>query len=273
MQPRENSSLRCAVILADEDANGSTLGHSLRRLEKLLPPERIFTAVSRDHLRHPELTQQLSSRPKGTVITQPEIKETGLSILLPLMHLAKRFPKSTVAVFPLDPLIGEEDLFMAYLAHVFCVVEEDPSRLVLLGIEADKAESKYGYIVPDGTDGVPENSDIRRVSRFVEKPEANMARELTLQGALWNTMIMVSRTETLLNLARGVAPKLYESFEPIVTAIGTRNGRQVVEEAHRHMECVNFSQGFLETLQLHNPSCLWVLPVRGASFTKIGYWT
>jgi mannose-1-phosphate guanylyltransferase len=41
---------------------------------------------------------------------------------------------------------------------------------------------------------------IRRVARFVEKPTRRIARELVDSGALWNTMVMIVKVRTLLQM-------------------------------------------------------------------------
>ena len=41
------------------------------RAERLIPSDRLFTVVSRDHLDHPEVRRQLAHRPSGTVVLQP----------------------------------------------------------------------------------------------------------------------------------------------------------------------------------------------------------
>jgi mannose-1-phosphate guanylyltransferase len=87
------------------------LEHTLHRAEKLISPERLFTVVCRDHLDH---ARQIASRPKGTVIIQPENKETGPGLLLPLAHLCKHYPDSLV-ILPSDHFISEEDLFMDHV--------------------------------------------------------------------------------------------------------------------------------------------------------------
>ncbi|MBI3812149.1 MAG: hypothetical protein HY283_08095, partial [Nitrospirae bacterium] len=38
----------------------SMLEHTFHRAEKLIPSDRLFTVVDRDHLKHPEVGQQLS---------------------------------------------------------------------------------------------------------------------------------------------------------------------------------------------------------------------
>ena len=130
----------------------SMLERTLRRSEKLIPAEQILTVVSKEHLRHDEVQRQLADRADGTVIIQPENRETGPGLLLPLMHLYKRCPEAILAVFPSDHFIVEEDRFMDHVKLAAQAVEQDPSKIVLLAIVADKPEVEYGYIVPSQND-------------------------------------------------------------------------------------------------------------------------
>jgi mannose-1-phosphate guanylyltransferase len=126
----------------------SMLEQSFDRAEKLIPAERLFTIASRSHLNYFEAGKQLAARPAHTVILQPLNRETAPGVLLPLMHIYKRFPRATVAVFPSDHFIWEEDLFMAYVELAFQWVEQDPSAIVLMGTKPTQPDPEYGYIVP-----------------------------------------------------------------------------------------------------------------------------
>lgn len=70
------------------------LEHTWDRCQQLIPPERLLTVVSQGHLIYPEVGQQLSGRPPGTVI-----------------------------VLPSDHFIVEEECFMAHVAMAFRTVE------------------------------------------------------------------------------------------------------------------------------------------------------
>ncbi|MGH7770231.1 MAG: sugar phosphate nucleotidyltransferase [Candidatus Binatia bacterium] len=249
----------------------SMLEHTFGRVEKVIPCERVFTVVSQDHLLYPAVTRQLSSRSKGTVIAQPENKDTGPGVLLPLMHLAKQHPDCTVAVFPSDHFVLEEDLFMNHVSFAFQVVERNPSLLVLLGIEPSDPEPEYGYVLPhgDGNEKSPGLS-IRRVSQFIEKPERDAARSLIFRGGLWNTMVMVVKVRTLLDIASDLAPELYASFEEVFKAIGSRKEKSRIREIYRQLKPGNFSRGILEMLPLTHPSCLSVLAVRDVLWSDWG---
>lgn len=248
----------------------SMLEHTLHRAEKLISPNRLFTVVSREHLRYPEVQRQLSARPEETVVVQPKNKETAPGLLLPLMRLYKRYPDSTVVVFPSDHFIVEEDLFMHHVSLAFRVVESDPSLVIILGIEPNGAEPEYGYILADeDVENLPPLG-VRRVRLFIEKPKAHAAQELVRRGAFWNTMVMVFRAETFLALVRSAAPALYAAFRRIWEANGTSNELHVVEEAYRRMEPLNFSKGFLQALPPQHRSRLSVLPVRGVFWSDWG---
>lgn len=248
----------------------SMLEHTLDRVEKLIPPQRTFTVVAEAHLADPWVRRQLFSRPRRRVVAQPENRDTGPGVLLPLMHLYKRYPDSSVAIFPSDHFIVEEDLFMAHVGMAFHAVELNPSLLVLLGIKPDQPESEYGYILPDGEQKSVEQMDIFKVKRFVEKPNPETAAELILQGGLWNTMVMVARTRTLLDIMRDVSPDHHDAFQQILKAIGRRDERERVRNIYRCLKPMDFCKDLLADLPLRHPSLLSVLSVHGVFWSDWG---
>ena len=124
----------------------SMLQHTFDRAERLIPRRKILTVVTKHHLA-PEVCRQLADRAPGTVIVQPENKDTGPDILLPLTYLHKRCPEATLAVFPSDHFILEEDRFIDHVSLAARAVHHDPSQIVLLAMEAQWAETDYGYVV------------------------------------------------------------------------------------------------------------------------------
>ncbi|MBI2349128.1 MAG: NTP transferase domain-containing protein [Deltaproteobacteria bacterium] len=248
----------------------SMLEHTFDRAERVIAPERLFAVVGRDHLRHPDVRMQLSGRPSGAVVVQPENRETAPGILLPLMHLCSRYPDPVVAVFPSDHFVLHEELFMAHVDLAYRVVERYPSYLVLLGMEPDRPEPEYGYILPGDRWSRLGPLAVRKVARFVEKPNPGSARELIEGGGLWNTMVMVFRAGAMLELVRQQEPLLYGAFLRISQALGTERERSAIEESYRQMEAVNFSRAVLEPVSRLEASPLLVLPVRGVLWSDWG---
>ncbi|HEY6364620.1 MAG TPA: sugar phosphate nucleotidyltransferase [Candidatus Binatia bacterium] len=248
----------------------SMLEHTFSRAQKMIPAERLFTVVSESHLRHPEVTRQLSSRPARCIIEQPDNRDTGPGLLLPLAHLYRRYPYSTVVVFPSDHFVLEEDRFMAYVDQAFRVVEQDPAKLVLLGMHPSEAEPEYGYIVPGEKFYGPPGLGAYEVSRFIEKPHPYVARDLISEGGLWNTLVMIFRTKFFLKEIDRINPRLFGFFERIWNAIGSASAVDVVKKIYAQAHPVNLSKGFLEILALDRPSRLVVLPVRGVCWSDWG---
>jgi mannose-1-phosphate guanylyltransferase len=245
----------------------SMLEHTFQRVERLLAREHIFAVIARHHLKHAEVRQQTGKRPDGTVVPQPENRETGPGLLLPLMHVLKRYPNATVAVFPSDHFVLQEKLFMEYVRSAFEAVEKFPTKIVFLGVEPTHLEPEYGYIVSDSAES-SWSSPIQSIKTFVEKPDAALAEHMISLGGLWNTMVMVFKPRNLLNLIALSAPMLHRSFKRIFRALGTSREARVIEENYRSMQCVNFSKDLLEAFDTH--AQLSVVPIKGVFWSDWG---
>jgi mannose-1-phosphate guanylyltransferase len=239
----------------------SMLEHTFGRAERLISRPNIITIVSKTHLQHIAVRRQLASRVPGTVIVQPANKETGPGILLPLMHIYKRSPEAIVSVFPSDHFILEEERFLDHVELAARAVAHNPDRIVLLAVEAHSAEQDYGYVVPGAHAGEIDLHGTRRVARFVEKPNARAARELVDAGAFWNTMVMVLKIKTLLQMIESIAPDTHRQFSRIFAAVATSHERSTVEAVYHKLQPMNFSRDILENIARACGDAISVLPV------------
>ena len=294
MRTSSDSPVRCGIVLAGGDGTRlrpfvqqlrlepipkqyvnfigtrSMFEHTFSRAEKLIPRRRLFSVVNENHFSFPEARRQIGTRPRDTVVIQPENKETAPGILLPLLQLYKQSPNAAVAIFPSDHFILEEDIFVSYLAMALWMVERDPSRLILLGAEPNDAETEYGYILPREHVGAAASCDLQYVDRFIEKPALSVARQLILRGALWNTMVLVAHAKTLLDLMRCLIPELYHSLSEISDANDNRNEAERKRNIYAALKPVNFSQAVLEKLPVNDPGRLSVLPMPGVFWSDWG---
>lgn len=247
----------------------SMLEHTLERAERFASTERVFTILNKSHLVFPEVRRQLKDRAAGTVITQPENKETAPGILLSLLHIAKRYPNAIVTVLPSDHFILEEEELLRQLNLAQLIVKRQPSRVMLLGIDPDREESEYGYIVP-GSKLRRRQNPLFQISSFVEKPDYEAARNLTRSGALWNTMMMVFRTNVMIELISDLSPTLFDVFRPVYDAIGTADEETAVAAAYRDLPSINFSKEILERMARDPASNLVAFSVRNVLWSDWG---
>ncbi|HTN73483.1 MAG TPA: sugar phosphate nucleotidyltransferase [Methylomirabilota bacterium] len=296
VKPNEssNSAVRCGIILSAGDGRRmrdfvyrqrgdhlpkqyinfigkrSMLEHTFERAEKLIPAQRLFVVIAKEHLQFDAVRRQIASRPRQCVVIQPQNKDTGPGLLLPLLYVYKQYPEAAVAVFPSDHFILEEDLFIQHVDRAFRVVESDGSRIVLLGMEPNEPDPEYGYIVPGETIDDPGLDGARKVEMFVEKPSAEAAKKIIKRRALWNTLVFVVRCHTLLQAIQRATPELYRSFEPIQNAIGTADEQRVIEEVYHKLPSLNFSKGVLEALSFEHRQALAVIPVSRVTWSDWG---
>jgi mannose-1-phosphate guanylyltransferase len=248
----------------------SMIEHTFDRVERLIPRERVLTVVTSHHLLSGEVRRQLSDRAKGTVIVQPENRDTGPGILLPLTYLHKHCPEATVALFPSDHFILEEDRFMDHVNLAVRAIDHDPSQIVLLAMEAQWAETEYGYVVPADSNGYIDLCGCRKTAHFVEKPDLAEARLLVAAGALWNTMIMVFRVETLLRYVQTLYPKIARLYGSLEEVIGTKSETARIDEIYRSIRPLNFSKDILEKISVGFPQAVSVLPVLQVTWSDWG---
>lgn len=248
----------CAVV-----DSRSMLEHTLARVERLIPRERILVVVSQHH--QTEVTQHLAHWPAENVIFQPANRDTAPGILLPLTHISQRDPLATVTVFPSDHFVGKEDFFLTAVERAVAEVQHCPRQLVLLGAQPEQAEGDYGWIEPAKHDSSQES---RAVLRFIEKPSRAQADELMARGAFWNTFVFAARATTLWAMVRQVAPDLADAFGYIgrVLRLCSSYAPRFTERAYKRMRAVNFSSGVCEPLV----SWLRVLPLPDVGWSDWG---
>jgi mannose-1-phosphate guanylyltransferase len=247
----------------------SMIEHTFRRAERLIPRERLFTVVHQFHMNYAAVHAQLGRRHPGTVVAQPQNKDTGPGVLLPLVHLLKRYPNAVVAVFPSDQFVADEDRLTRHIRLASVIVERHPSRLLLLGMTPEYPEPEYGYIVPE-KQRVSDGWGICGVAEFVEKPSLARARDMIGRGALWNTMLMVFHAGALFQRISDLRPDMHREFETIRAAIGTPRQSAVLREAYGRIDAVNMSRDLLEPLSRQGDGAIGVLPVSQVGWSDWG---
>lgn len=242
----------------------SMLRHTIDRARMILLDSRILTVITKHHMPYAE--KDLYDRPKGTVIVQPESRDTGPGILLPLLHIYRSDPRALVVIFPSDHFIHSEERFMGYVRAALYFTNAFPGYINLLGIPARGTEKGYGWIEPGRILGSRFGMDLYRVNGFLEKPALNTLSRISCHNYLWNTFTLVGRISTFLNLVQLRMPMVYNSMQRIVNVLGTADEERTTGEVYRMLPPVNFSHYILERSVEH----LSVIPVRDVYWSGWG---
>ncbi len=236
------------------------LEQTLRRVALKIEPTLTSVVVTRSHERL--YAPILADMPLRSLVVQPQNRGTAPAILYSLLRLAETAPRARVAIFPCDHYVDDDREFMGHVEMALSASALRPELTVLLGIAPQYAESAYGWIEPGSAVA---DTQLFTVRRFSEKPPADLARELTGRGCLWNSFVMVGELSTLLSLFRIALPELYLAFKKICSIVDTSLVEKTIGRRY-----ADRSTGFSEQVLADRAVNLAVLPVRGVEWSDLG---
>lgn len=223
--------------------NRSLLQHTWDRADRITNPERKMTVIAQDHFR--EVLSQAEHRTCGRVIGQPHNCGTAAGIFLPLTYIRAQDPYATVVLYPAGHFVFPETRLIDTVEKAIQATTILDDRIMLLGVRPTSLELEYGWIEPGGPLGWSGGLGVRRVHDFLEKPNAVQGLAARANGALWNTLIMAAKVETLWRLGWKCMPEVMERFEQLEKVIGTSLEGSLLREIYQDMPRRDFSSDLL----------------------------
>jgi len=186
----------------------SLLRATWERQGDLVDAEHVLVVTS-EELR-PACQAELNELPDDAFLAEPIGRNTAASAAWAAVEVARRNPSAVLAVLPADHVIQDKEAYRKSLrSAIELAANEDV--LVTFGIQPTEPATGYGYIEAGAEHG---DAGFRRVTRFVEKPDASRAEEFLAAGSfLWNSGIFIWRAEVLLDAFRRHAPEILEPIE------------------------------------------------------------
>ena len=236
---------------------GASLMHeTLDRALSITDPEHVVTIVADTHRRW--WRPMTAALPGRNVIAQPRNRGTGNGILLPLLHIVNRDPDARIVILPSDHYIRRESVLRGSLRRAVRELERYERELVLLGISPEEPDPELGYIQPASGDG----RGFHSVERFVEKPDLAVARELLTRGGMWNSFIIASRAQALLDIYATRFPEVVMAMVGALQADAEGWASGGTRDLYDDLPDIDFSRhvitGFESRLRmLAVPPCGW----------------
>ena len=212
------------------------------RVSRIVSADRTLLALTRTHEEF--YSQEVAEIPVERLIIQPSNRGTLPAILSSLARIARVDPEAVVAFFPSDHYYSRETEFVEAANAAYDHAAAHGDRLILLGAEARRAESGYGYIEPRMRMQKVANGTLplSTVARFWEKPTPSLAQRLVNAGCLWNTFVMAGRVATSLSTIEAAMPALYYAFEPMLSSEAGENHREALESVYHQIPAGDFSK-------------------------------
>lgn len=239
-------------------SGGNTLVQdAIERARHVAPPERICAIVAKSHRRH--WSGKLVSVDASNIIVQPRNCGTAIGILLATLSIAKRDPTARIVFFPADHYVGNEALLATGIRETAAVLATANDSIALLGIKPECIDCELGYIIPGATD----SAGTVTVTRFVEKPGADLAKTLLATGAVWNSFIFASGAQTLVDVMHQHMPRAVVDMRDILQSQAEASAADpALQGFYKDLLPIDFSRTVLQQSQealrlVTAPACGW----------------
>jgi mannose-1-phosphate guanylyltransferase len=240
------------------------LDETRRRVSLLMPAENIYFSLTQKH--EPFFRGPLWGVREIQKIVQPENKGTAPAILYSLLRIARTSPDATVAFFPSDHYVSDDEAFMASVESAMSAAELESDSIVLIGIEPENPETSYGWIEPERSLFGELPCSVTRVKRFWEKPHQNVANRLLDSGCLWNSFVMVGKVGTFLTMFKRHLPDMVRMVTLADRTFGTLLEPAAIRAVYERLSETNFSSEVLE----RSADTLFVMRVQGVGWNDLG---
>ena len=155
-----------------------------------------------------------SGRQRGTLLLEPAARNTAAAMALATLQALRTEGEDALLLFcPADHHIPDAVAFADTVQQGVAAAEA--GAIVTFGVMPSFPSTAYGYIAQ----GEARADGSHRVARFIEKPAAEAAQALLLQGGvLWNAGIFLARAGTLKAALQRHAPDIWSACEEAMAA-------------------------------------------------------
>ena len=162
------------------------------RMSKLIDPENIFIVTNEQYV--DLVKENIPSISDINIITEPCSKNTEPCILLSTLYLKNLKGDCNIICVSSDSYIRDEDAFINKIKTANDFLINNPKSIVTIGIKPTRPETGYGYIKYEKS-----NEEICKVSKFVEKPVYEVAKEYFISGNyLWNAGMFIFNNNSMI---------------------------------------------------------------------------
>jgi mannose-1-phosphate guanylyltransferase len=188
----------------------------------------------------PAIGEVLPDLPRENLIAEPKPSGTAAALAWAAQRVRERGGNDALMIsVHADWAVADDEGFRSTLRAAARAAAKHKS-LLTVGVVPSRPDPGFGYIQPDGE----VEAGVRRVARFIEKPDRARAEAMCRDGFLWNSGIFVWRVGDFLAELKAhtpeVAPALaahgndaaafFAAVKPISVDVGVleRSGRVMV---------------------------------------------
>jgi mannose-1-phosphate guanylyltransferase len=238
----------------------SLLRATVGRIAPMVPWSRIVVATVAEVAE--AVAAELPELPAANLLVEPVGRDTAACVGAVAWRLAADHPGSVMAVLPADHVIGDAAALRRTLAAGAAAAFAH-GALVTLGVRPTRPETGFGYLELGAEVAPIAGQTVRRVVRFIEKPDRERAEAFASSGNhLWNAGMFVWTVAAIERAIRTHLPALAAGLDALQAA-----DRAVADRLYAELPRVSIDFGVME-----KASDVLALPVEFA-WSDVGSWS
>jgi len=151
---------------------------------------------------------------EADILLEPARRDSGPAIATGAAFALTRDPDAVVLALAADHVVRDPAAFVEACRKALNVA--NAGSIVTFGVLPERPATEYGYIRP----GDVISGDVRKVAKFVEKPDPATATRYVAEGYLWNCGNFMFRAQMLLDEYRSVDPESVSTLAEAVNSAG-----------------------------------------------------
>jgi mannose-1-phosphate guanylyltransferase len=194
----------------------SLLRATVERIAPMVPWSRILVVTVTEVA--DAVAAELPELPDTNLLVEPIGRDTAACVGWVAWRLAVEHPGALMAVLPSDHVIGDPAALRRTLAAGAAAAFAH-GALVTLGVRPTRPETGFGYLELGGEMPAIAGQAVRRVVRFIEKPDRERAEAFAASGDhLWNAGMFVWTVAAIERAIRTHLPSLAAGLDALRTA-------------------------------------------------------
>ncbi|NQX96458.1 MAG: mannose-1-phosphate guanylyltransferase [Flavobacteriales bacterium] len=220
---------------------GETLiQQTYNRFKKICPEKNIYIVTNEIYK---NLTkEQLTGISDEQIICEPTMRNTAPCIAYANYKIAAKNPDANIIVAPSDHLILKEEEFVRVMNLALDHTSKNDD-LVTLGITPTRPDTGYGYIQFSDNN----NSEIKEVVKFTEKPDLETAKEFIASGDFtWNSGMFIWSLKSIQKSFETLLPEMDNIFKNGLGKYNTPEEYDFIQQAYGTCESISIDYGIME---------------------------
>jgi mannose-1-phosphate guanylyltransferase len=238
----------------------SLIQTTFNRFRKLVDADRIFivtNGIYKDLVKSqlPELTD-------NQIICEPSRNNTAPCVALTALKIHALNADANLIIAPSDHLILKEDVFVDKIKTAVDFAANNDA-LLTLGIQPSRPDTGYGYInyMRAG------DSDIKKVNRFTEKPNAEVAQSFLDSGDyVWNAGIFIWSTRSIIEAFKKHAGEIHRLLSSNTSVFNSDKEQDFIDSEYPKTPSISVDYAIME--QAEN---IYTLPA-DIGWSDLGTW-